>query len=44
MNIEKVDIKTLVMNPNNPRTIKDDYFKISEARINNFEEYRKLLK
>jgi len=22
----------------------EDYFKIAEARINNFEEYRKLLK
>jgi hypothetical protein len=38
MNIEKVDIKTLVMNPNNPRTIKDDKFKKLVKSINEFPE------
>jgi FKBP-type peptidyl-prolyl cis-trans isomerase 2 len=38
MNIEKVDIKTLVMNPNNPRTIKDDKFKKLVKSIKEFPE------
>lgn len=38
MNIEKVDIKTLVMNPNNPRTIRDDKFKKLVKSINDFPE------
>lgn len=38
MNIEKVDIKTLVMNPNNPRTIRDDKFKKLVKSINEFPE------
>ena len=38
MNIEKVDIKTLVMNPNNPRTIKDDKFKKLVKSIGDFPE------
>ena len=38
MNIEKVDIKTLVMNPNNPRTIKDDKFKKLVKSIKDFPE------
>lgn len=38
MNIEKVDIKSLVMNPNNPRIIKDDKFKKLVKSINEFPE------
>ena len=38
MNIEKVDIKTLVMNPNNPRTIRDEKFKKLVKSINEFPE------
>lgn len=38
MNIEKVDIKSLVMNPNNPRTIKDNKFKKLVKSINDFPE------
>lgn len=38
MNIEKVDIKTLVMNPNNPRTIRDDKFKKLVKSIGDFPE------
>jgi hypothetical protein len=38
MNIEKVDIKTLVMNPNNPRTIRDDKFKKLVKSIKEFPE------
>ena len=38
MNIEKVDIKTLVMNPNNPRTIRDDKFKKLVKSIKDFPE------
>lgn len=38
MNIEKVDIKSLVMNPNNPRVIKDDKFKKLVKSINEFPE------
>lgn len=38
MNIEKVDIKKLVMNPNNPRTIRDDKFKKLVKSINEFPE------
>ena len=38
MKIEKVDIKSLVMNPNNPRTIKDDKFKKLVKSIKEFPE------
>jgi hypothetical protein len=36
MNVEKVDINSLVMNPNNPRTIKDDKFKKLVKSIKDF--------
>jgi DNA modification methylase len=38
MNIEKVDIKKIVMNPNNPRIIKDDKFKKLVKSIKDFPE------
>lgn len=38
MIIEKVDIKTLKMNPNNPRIIKDDKFKKLVKSIKEFPE------
>jgi hypothetical protein len=38
MNIEKVEIGKLVMNPNNPRTIKDDKFKKLVKSIKEFPE------
>jgi alpha-D-ribose 1-methylphosphonate 5-triphosphate synthase subunit PhnL len=38
MNIEKVKIGDLVMNPNNPRTIKDDKFKKLVKSIKEFPE------
>jgi hypothetical protein len=38
MNIERVDIKKLVMNPNNPRTIKDAKFKKLVKSIKEFPE------
>jgi DNA modification methylase len=38
MNIEKVKIGKLVMNPNNPRTIKDDKFKKLVKSIKDFPE------
>lgn len=38
MNIEIVDIKELVMNPNNPRTIKDEKFKKLIKSIKEFPE------
>ena len=38
MNIEKVDINSLIMNPNNPRTIKDDKFKKLVKSIKDFPE------
>ena len=38
MKIEKVDINTLAMNPNNPRVIKDDKFKKLVKSIKEFPE------
>lgn len=38
MNIERVDINSLVMNPNNPRVIKDDKFKKLVKSIKEFPE------
>ena len=38
MKIEKVDINTLVMNPNNPRVIKDDKFKKLVKSIKQFPQ------
>jgi len=38
MNIERIDIKKIILNPNNPRTIKDDKFKKLVQSIKDFPQ------